>query len=335
MMSSTVLMLSLGASSYVLPHLRPGVRLPMRRLRPTLCAEAEDAMSPPDEAQSAALAEALPSPALQPREIITTLLHALHKTNFDRPHPRFGCEVVLRFLSPSNPASRASPQRFGEYLSQPWYNALLSWAQFKWEGDVVLLEDGAEAYQQVGVREAPNERWTSVRWIMKRVPSPADEASEQYMVEAVIVEEPDGDEQMSWSPSLGNVADEVGAAQASEPEAPGDVVLRVMRALRHVDEPTPLHGCEVAIRQCSPANAASRLSPEAFLQYLREPWYVILTEWDEIELEDEAEPLNDDGGLVSQDVLVRRQGDDSWTIVNWQLSRHNGLWLTDSLTITE
>ena len=37
--------------------------------------------------------------------------------------------------------------------------------------------------------------------------------------------------------------------------------------------------------------------------------------------------------VVSQDVLVKRGGDDSWTVVNWMLSRHNGRWLTDSLTI--
>ena len=34
------------------------------------------------------------------------------------------------------------------------------------------------------------------------------------------------------------------------------------------------------------------------------------------------------------DVLVRVEPDDDWTIVNWRLSRHNGRWLTDALSIT-
>ena len=92
------------------------------------------------------------------------------------------------------------------------------------------------------------------------------------------------------------------------------------------------HGCEVAIRYCSPSNRASSLSPQAFAQYLDEPWYCILTEWDEIEVQDEADDLGD-GSTVTQDVLVRRATDDSWTIVNWQLSRYAGRWLMDSLSI--
>jgi len=118
-------------------------------------------------------------------------------------------------------------------------------------------------------------------------------------------------------------------------ESPTDLVLRVMRALRHNDEPSPLHGCEVAIRLFSPTNAASRLSPEGFSQYLREPWYKILVEWDDIEIDEEADPVNDDGSVVSLDARARRSSDDSWTIVNWQLSRHSGCWLMDSLSITE
>lgn len=58
----------------------------------------------------------------------------------------------------------------------------------------------------------------------------------------------------------------------AEPETPPQVVDKVMRALRRPNEPYPLHGCEVAIRYCSPSNAASRLSPQGFASYLREPW---------------------------------------------------------------
>ena len=55
----------------------------------------------------------------------------------------------------------------------------------------------------------------------------------------------------------------------------------------------------------------------------------------EVELEEEDEDEEDEecDGTAEQDVLVKREGDDSWTIVNWQLSKHNGRWLTDSLTI--
>jgi hypothetical protein len=118
----------------------------------------------------------------------------------------------------------------------------------------------------------------------------------------------------------------------SASETVGSVVLKVMNAVRRLDEPYPLRGCEVAIRYCSPSNRASRLSPQSFAQYLSEPWYQILTEWDQIELE-EPEELDEGGTLVSQDVLVKRDEDDSWTVVNWQMSRHSGRWLMDALTI--
>ena len=119
---------------------------------------------------------------------------------------------------------------------------------------------------------------------------------------------------------------------AAATDGAGDVVLKVMRALRDLDEPYPLHGCEVAIRYCSPTNRASRLTPQSFAQYLSEPWYQILTEWDEIEL-DEDPGEGDDSSSVSQDVYVKREEDDSWTVVNWMLSKHSGRWLMDAMTL--
>ena len=133
---------------------------------------------------------------------------------------------------------------------------------------------------------------------------------------------------------LGKLATDVIASKTAL--EPSKVVETVMQALRKPDDPYPLHGAEVAIRYCSPTNRASQLSPQSFAQYLREPWYAILTEWDEMELEEEDEDEEDEDecdGTAEQDVLVKREGDDSWTIVNWQLSKHNGRWLTDSLTI--
>lgn len=324
---------------------------------------------------SAGLASAQPSPALQPREVIALMLSALHRTNFDSPRPRFGCEVAMRFLAPSNPASRATPERFADYLSQTWYRPLLDWDEYRWEGDLTLLGE-KEAYQQVAVRGDQGSSEVSVRWILVRVPFYG--ATDQWMVQAVFVEEPDGsDEQLRLFAPL-DTALPIGrssapAAAAADAEAlaaaeegPADVVLKVirashrlacssepessrtppnadpssttapkvMRAVRKIDEPYPLHGCEVAIRYCSPTNKASRLSPQSFAQYLDEPWYRILTEWDEIELNDDPEAIQDDASTVELDVLVRRQGEDTWTIVAWRLSRHAGLWLTDSLSIT-
>ena len=55
----------------------------------------------------------------------------------------------------------------------------------------------------------------------------------------------------------------------------------------------------------------------------------------QIELEEEPSEVTPDGNTVQQEVLVRRADDETWTIVNWQLSRHSGRWLTDSLDITE
>jgi len=130
--------------------------------------------------------------------------------------------------------------------------------------------------------------------------------------------------------AVGRLASDLAVVQSGA--TPAKVVDTVMRALRQPDEPYPLHGAQVAIRYCSPTNRASQLSPQSFAQYLREPWYAVLTEWDDMQL-DEEEEEEEATGVVSQDVLVKRAGDDSWTIVAWKLSKHNGRWLTDSLTI--
>jgi len=97
------------------------------------------------------------------------------------------------------------------------------------------------------------------------------------------------------------------------------------------------------VRYCSPTNKASQLSPQAFASYLREPWYEILTEWDEMQV-DAVEEEDVEAFLAERweqlrlnvaevDTLVRRSDDSSWTIVNFRMSRHNGRWLMDSLSI--
>merc|ERR1711920_677274 len=95
--------------------------------------------------QNTALADAKPLPQLSPREVVATMLSALHKSNIDTPRLRFGAEVVLRFLAPTNPASKVTAARFAQYLSQPWYAPLLRWSEFCWQGETVFLSHGTEA----------------------------------------------------------------------------------------------------------------------------------------------------------------------------------------------
>jgi len=293
---------------------------------PTASESAATIESSPDAEACAALIDARPSQSLEPRNVILTLMHALHKKNLDTPSARFGCAVVLRFLAPENPASRATPQRFAEYLAQPWYLPLLEWSEFRWEGDTVLLSNGREAYQQLNVRSGEGGEWTNVRWILEKV---GVDGSGEWRLESVFVQEPDsgfeygGDDKGELSPL---------SSHKDKNHTPSTVVIEVMKALRNADEPYRHHGAEVAIRACSPTNAASRLSPQGFSQYLREPWYAILTEWDSITCEEEE---GDEEGTVMVFASVKRDADNFFTIVNWQLSRYSGRWLTDSLTITE
>lgn len=248
-----------------LPRSRLNGSPPLRVVPPRL---SDPAVFSLDPVRSAELAKAQPSPALQPREVINTVMTALHRGNFDQPLPRFGCEVAMRFLAPSNPASRVPTERFASYLQQTWYQPLLAWSEYRWEGDLSLLGEG-EAYQQLSVRADAEGPWTSVRWILRRVPS-VHATSDQWMVEAVFVAEPGGSEIVSRSEAEDGVSAPDTAPRAFA--SPGEVVLAVMQALRNRDEPYPFHGCEVAIRHCSPTNRASRLSPQAFAQYLAEPW---------------------------------------------------------------
>lgn len=129
------------------------------------------------------------------------------------------------------------------------------------------------------------------------------------MAAQVFVEEPDGSatEMPLMAPSYvdadsvasGLSAEQLRMLQEAASETASSVVLKVMNAVRQLDEPYLLHGCEVAIRYCSPSNRASRLSPQSFAQYLSEPWYQILTEWDELELEDPDE-IDESGNSISQ-----------------------------------
>lgn len=362
----------------------------------------------------AAVLHRQPSPVLQPREVIATMMSALHRSSWDEPRPYFGFEVALRFLAPTHQVKGATPREFQRYLRQPHKEALLNWAEYKWEGELTIINN-KEAFQQVSIRSGSDADWTSVRWLLVRVDA-GDTPHTCWMVDGVLVEEPDSYSGDDWTTGvasgtimepltesemraafdridadrsgaiskdelksavsalgiarseselddlmtivdddasgeiefdefqsllatinsechLGKFASDL-AKSVREAETASVVVERVMRALRNPDEPYPLHGAEVAIRYCSPRNRASSVSPSTFASYLEEPWYEILLEWDEIEIEDDLEAECDlEKNSCSVDVLVKRSEDDSWTIVNWTLSRHNGRWLTDSLSI--
>jgi len=171
----------------------------------------------PSDAECAVLVSARPQPALQPREVIETMIHALHRSNWDHPQPYFGFEVALRFLSPSHQyrsyekSKKYTAQSFQRYLRQPHKAKLLSWGEYRWDGDVTLIQ--GEAYQQISVRAGPEDEWASVRWLLTRV-SPAAAAAAassgkagggvdaklgasaqtQWMVDAVFMHQPDGGE---------------------------------------------------------------------------------------------------------------------------------------------
>ena len=170
------------------PSILPAVSPRHATAAATLAAAAGGGGGPTDT-QSAALATAQPSPALQPREVIETVMCALHRRNQDTPYARFGSEVAMRFLSPDSPASQRSLEQFADYLSQEWYRPLVEWSEMRWDGDLVLLGNGAEAYQQAGVRSSPTAAWVSIRWILARVL--AEGGHEEWRVATVFVQEPD------------------------------------------------------------------------------------------------------------------------------------------------
>ena len=107
-----------------------------------------------------------------------------------------------------------------------------------------------------------------------------------------------------------------------------------MRGMRRPDEPYRNHGAATAVRYCSPTNGASSLSPEAFAAYLQEPWYQILTQWEEMEIDDDDD-IDASGNTAEVEVLVRRDPADSFSVVSFQMSRHDARWLVDGLGITE
>ena len=126
----------------------------------------------------------------------------------------------------------------------------------------------------------------------------------------------------------------VDGASLPDVKTPKAVVETVMQALRAMDEPYKHHGAVIATRYCSPRNRASELSPAVFATYLEDPWYSILADWDEMQFDDEEDDEDGDAQTTAEiEALVRREGDDSFSVVSWMLSLYDGQWLIDSLNI--
>ncbi|CAN0078026.1 unnamed protein product, partial [Hapterophycus canaliculatus] len=102
---------------------------------------------------------------------------------------------------------------------------------------------------------------------------------------------------------------------------------------REAGKPKLNQGCERVIRFCSPTNVASTLTPAHFAQYLNEPWYGIFKEWDELSFH--SEDISEDGGTANLVVLLRPEDEESWTSVNWELVKCDGMWLTERIWVVD
>lgn len=322
----------------------PRLSLSRRACGPRCMAETEAAD------KSVPLEALQPTPLLEPQEVVSSVLAAIHRSNWDSPTPYYGFEVALRFLAPTHQAklNKAKPSGFYRYMRQPHKVAEIEWNEFRFEGELIRLQtdDTAglvkeEAYQMVSLRSSPTAPWLATRWKLVKIDCDYGETTQQqWLVEAVFANEPDDLEMAADAFRPMDADDDTEQALNWNGvwvpvETPKEVVTKVMRALRKMDEPYQFHGAAVATRYCSPQNRASELSPQVFARYLDDPWYAILVEWDEMDVgtgeeEEDDEPL---WNTAEVEVPVKRAGDESYSVVYWQLSLHNGQWLIDSLNI--
>jgi len=286
-----------------------------------------------------------PLPMLEPREVISAVSAALHRSNWDSPTAFYGFETALKFLAPSHPAkrARAKPAGFSRFMRQPHKVEQTLWEEMRFEGDVILMQDDDgthEAYQMVSMRSSSSDEWWSARWKLVKVEMDyGTTVKSQWMVDAVFAKEPDVPLDVEFLRAEKQEEEEYAGLDWNgvlvPSESPREVVYKVMKALRNMDEPYKLHGACVATRYCSPLNRAAELSPQVFAGYLEDPWYSLLVEWDEMQEDnDECDDVDEDlPNVADVDTLVKREGDDSFSLVSWTLSLHNGQWLIDSLNI--
>lgn len=293
--------------------------------------------------------QAQPLPTMTPREVIGATMAALHRSNWDTPTAFYGFEVAMRFFAPTHQAKlkNAKPSGFARYVKQPHKIDMILWNEYRFEGELIELTSDSgvkEAYQTVSLRNSPTDEWKTSRWKLVQVEFDygTTVTPPSWLVEHVFTAEPDTAEDVEFLHPQGveepQVLDWNGVVVPLE--SPRDVVRNVMKALRKMNEPYELHGAVVATRYCSPRNRASELSPQVFARYLEDPWYSILAEWDEMQFDededdDEGEEAAATGSDIELEVLVRREGQESFSIVSWILSSYDGQWLIDSMNIVE
>ena len=74
---------------------------------------------------------------------------------------------------------------------------------------------------------------------------------------------------------------------------------------------------------------------QVFARYLEDPWYSLLSSWDDIDLDEDgdSEDEGQDGAPASVaevEVAVRRAAEESFRVIYWKLSLHNGQWLIEA-----
>lgn len=280
-----------------------------------------------------------------------------------------GCQTAIDYCSEKNAAKKLEASSFFSYLQEPYYKILSEWDEIEFQDGEVLNDDGSEIDQAALVKRTGDDSWSVVHWKMSKesgawlmdgmsiTPNEAkvkkdddDDAPEEVEVkepeaapasprsEAKLELDTNNDGKTNavyTGPDLDNDGIPDFLQQAAE-KSPAGVVGMVMRALRKNDEPYAMHGCEVAIGLCSSKNEAANLSPSQFNQYMQEPGYAILSEWDEIQIDDDFDPdIDDDDEDYDQEALVKRKGDADWTVVSWTLSKIDDKWLLDGVTISE
>ena len=62
----------------------------------TMCAPTFE--TKPWRAQSFTIKNLKPLPTMEPREVVSSLMDALHRSNWDSPRPFYGFEIALGFL---------------------------------------------------------------------------------------------------------------------------------------------------------------------------------------------------------------------------------------------
>ncbi|CAM9821379.1 unnamed protein product, partial [Discosporangium mesarthrocarpum] len=117
------------------------------------------------------------------------------------------------------------------------------------------------------------------------------------------------------------------------------VTTTLQQALKHNDDPTPNHGCEVAIRFSSSSNPASLMAPSEMKTYLSDPsmpFYQILAEWDEIDPNGGLQVEEGGKRATRQAILrVRRRRDESWSTVSFDLVLEENCWMIERLWVGE